>query len=84
MRRGSDALRYDVALVHLGTNDLGARAGVKDIVATMHEIVVLLHAHQPHALVLVAKIIPNTWFSVSDFNTALENHFTGTTPSSYS
>jgi hypothetical protein len=50
----------------------------------MHEIVLLLHAHQPHALVLVAKIIPNTWFSVSDFNTALENHFTGTTPSSYS
>jgi len=84
MRRGSEALRYDVALVHLGTNDLGARAGVKDIVATMHEIVLLLHAHQPHALVLVAKIIPNTLFSVSELNTALENHFsnfTGTTPS---
>ena len=81
MRRGSDELRYDVALVHLGTNDLGARASVKDIVATMHEIVLLLHAHQPHALVLVAKIIPNTLFSVSELNTALENHFTGTTPS---
>ncbi len=79
MWRGSDALRYDVALVHLGTNDLGARAGVKDIVATMHEIVLLLHAHQPHALVLVAKIIPNTLFSVSELNTALEKHFSGTT-----
>jgi hypothetical protein len=40
---GNDTLAYDVALVHLGTNDLAAHRGVEDIVETLDHIVRLLH-----------------------------------------
>jgi lysophospholipase L1-like esterase len=50
--------RPDVFLVHLGTNDLLGRQSVESTVAELEQCIDVIRGLQPHATVVLAKIIP--------------------------
>ena len=54
----AEAARPDLALVHLGTNDVGAGDGVDMLVEELSQTVAILRSHSPEITVLLARAIP--------------------------
>lgn len=54
----AQALQPDVALIHLGTNDLAAREGPASTVSELELLITGLQAVKPDMNILVAQIIP--------------------------
>ena len=49
----------DIALLHLGTNDVCRGQSISSTIHELHEIIKLLRADNPHVTVLLAKLIPD-------------------------
>ena len=66
------AARPDIALVHLGTNDLALRRPLGDIVDDLERVVVTLREVNPQVDVFLAEIIPATYpLPIPDLNRAI-------------
>lgn len=61
----------DVAVVHLGTNDVHQARPLPATIAAFDSIVATLRSANPEVAVLVALVIPSTQASVEPLNTAL-------------
>jgi lysophospholipase L1-like esterase len=48
----------DIAIVHLGTNDLDSPGSFVD---PLKEIVTLMRARNPHVVVLIGQVMPHSW-----------------------
>lgn len=57
----ADAARPDVALVHLGTNDVAAGDGVERAVTELSRTVSILRSRSPGLTVLLAMVIPTAF-----------------------
>ncbi|MDJ0923444.1 MAG: SGNH/GDSL hydrolase family protein [Acidimicrobiia bacterium] len=64
------ALQPDVALIHLGTNDLGGRTEPLEDAATLESFITGLQAVNPDMAILVAKIIPCNPGPVAEYGSA--------------
>jgi hypothetical protein len=61
----------DIALIHLGTNDVDQGQPVAGIIAELSTTISLLRADNPNMLILLAKIIPMRNVDVSSYNSAV-------------
>lgn len=71
-------LDFNVAIIHLGTNDIGHRRSSAEIAENIGGIIDVLRSKNPKTAVLVSKIIPissrwNVNDAVQDLNEYLEN-----------
>ncbi len=62
-RGANQGYEFDIALIHLGTNDLGGYPlhghQLSDLINDYKEVVDILRDHNPKVVIFVAKIIPN-------------------------
>ncbi|OFZ51293.1 MAG: hypothetical protein A2381_01715 [Bdellovibrionales bacterium RIFOXYB1_FULL_37_110] len=59
----------DVALIHLGTNDLGAGQSIEGTVGEMDKIVDYLRTAKPSVVIFIAGVIPDTFHANIDDKT---------------
>ncbi|MDW7690676.1 fibronectin type III domain-containing protein [Flammeovirgaceae bacterium SG7u.111] len=62
----------DIALIHLGTNDILQGQDVASTILELEQIIDVLRADNPNVVILLAQIIPNTWGTdFTPFNNAV-------------
>ena len=62
------AAKPNIALIHLGTNDLHSRQPADRVVGHLRQIVGILRKHRPNIGIALAAIIPSPRLDVSGFN----------------
>jgi lysophospholipase L1-like esterase len=68
--RWMEKVDADIALIHLGTNDVLGQRPTADIVADMKRVIDILRADQPRIVIFLAQILPAT-NRVPAYNAAL-------------
>lgn len=58
----------DLALVHLGTNDIFSRQDPIEVTLELVSIIGILRRHNPDIILALAEIFPGTWGDVAPFN----------------
>ncbi len=66
------AARPNIALIHLGTNDLHAGQGADGVVFELRQIVGILRKQRPNIGIALAAIIPSSGLDVSGFNSKVK------------